>query len=169
LESENFEKFSVYKFSIDYPKVCRVEFNPKSRRESGDIVFHFPDREKLYISWGDLDIAKKRFQTPENQAEQGIKRIMKGRAVNRKESEKVTQDSLEIQMHKAVYNRIKLEEMLPGLFFSKKRIVTREAHSVHLHCEKTSRYFVIYSLLSPNAPEDFGTLLLTMARSFKCH
>ena len=97
MQSENFEKFSVYKFSIDYPKVCRVEFNPKSRRESGDIVFHFPDREKVYISWGDLDIAKKRFQTPENQAEQGIKRIMKGRTVNRKESEKVTQDSLEIQ------------------------------------------------------------------------
>ena len=169
MKSENFETFSVYKFSIDYPPVCRVEFNPKSRREGGDIVFHFPDREKIYISWGDLEVAKKRFQTPENQAEEGIKRIMKGRTVYMKESQRVTQESLKVNTHKAVYNRVKLGEMLPGLFFSKKRIVTREALSVHLHCEDSSRYFVIYSLLSQNAPEDFGTLLLAMADSFKCH
>ena len=169
LKTENLETFSVYKFSIEYPPVCRVEFNPKSRREGGDIVFHFPDKEKIYISWGDLEVAKKRFQTPENQAEEGIKRIMRGRTVNMKESQRVPQEPLKVNTHKAVCNRVKLGEMLPGLFFSKKRIVKREAISVHLHCEDTSRYFVIYSLLSPNAPEDFGTLLFTMARSFKCH
>ena len=149
--------------------MCRVEFNPKSRRESGDIVFHFPDREKIYVSWGDLEVAKKKFQTPENQAEHGIKRLMEGRSVSEKESEKVTQDSLKINRHRAAYNRVKLGEVSPGLFMSKKKTVTREAYSVHLHCEDTSRYFVIYSLLSPNAPEDLGELLLTMARSFKCH
>lgn len=169
MQSENFEKFSVYKFSLDYPKVCRVEFNPKSRREGGDIVFHFPDREKIYISWGDLEVAKKRFGSPQSHAEHGIKKIMKGRGVSEKDSERLKQDSLEVDGHSGVYNRVKLGELIPGLLLSKKRIVTREAHSVHVYCEQSSRYFVIYTLLSPKAPEDFGELLVTMARSFTCH
>jgi hypothetical protein len=169
LQSENLEKFSVYKFSVDYPSVCRVEFNPKSRREAGDIVFHFPDREKLYISWGDLEKAKTRFQSPQAHAEQGLKTIMKGRGVSEKDSQKETEQSLQINSHTAVYNSVKLGELIPGLFLSKKRIVTRRAYSVHIHCDQSSRYFVIYALVSPNAPEDFGDLLLTMARSFTCH
>jgi len=31
-ESE-MERFSVYRFSMNYPPVCRFEFNPKTRRE----------------------------------------------------------------------------------------------------------------------------------------
>jgi hypothetical protein len=169
LQTSDFEKFSVYRFSIVYPPVCRVEFNPKSRRESGDIVFHFPDREKIYISWGDLTVAKARFQTPQNHAEHNIKTIMKGRNVSGKDSERIAQDSLEINTHTAAYNSIKLGEIPPGVFFSKKRVVIRRAYSVNLFCEESSRYFVIYTLLSPNAPEDFGDLLLAMVRSFTCH
>jgi hypothetical protein len=55
LEKRNFEKFSVYNFSLDYPPVCRIEFNPKSRHESGDVVFHFPDKEKVFVTWGSLE------------------------------------------------------------------------------------------------------------------
>ena len=169
LETQNFESFSVYGFSIDYPPVCRIEFNPKSLREKGDIVFHFPDREKIFISWGDLNALKQRFQTPQKHAEEGIKTIMKGRSVSRKDSRKITQSPVEINTHAAVYNSVKLGELVPGLLMSKNRATTRYAHSVHVHCEKSSRYFVIYSLLSPKAPEDFGELLLAMARSFICH
>jgi hypothetical protein len=169
LQSENFEKFSVYKFSLDYPNVCRLEFNPKSRREAGDIVFHFPDREKLYVSWGNLEVARKRFKDPQDHAEHGLKTIMRGRGVSEKDSQRETQQSLQINSHDAVYNSVKLGELIPGLFLSKKRIITRRAYSVHVHCDKSNRYFVIYSLVSPNAPEDFGELLLTMARSLTCH
>ena len=64
MSKPEFETFSVYSFSIDYPPVCRVEFNPKSRREAGDIVFHFPDKEKLFLSWGNLEKAQKKFDDP---------------------------------------------------------------------------------------------------------
>ena len=53
------EPFSAYGFSIQYPMVCRVEFNPKSLRGKGDVVFHFPDREKLFVTWGNLAAALK--------------------------------------------------------------------------------------------------------------
>ena len=35
---KDFERFSVYGFSIDYPKDARIEFNPKARRGEGYIV-----------------------------------------------------------------------------------------------------------------------------------
>lgn len=166
LESVAFERFSVYKFGIDYPSVCKIEFNPKSRREGGDVVFHFPDREKMFLSWGDLEKAQKKFGTAEEQAEHSLKVVTKGGSV--KKMEKLWCDTLSISSHEAAYNRVKLDEVPRGIFPSK-RTISHETHSIHLHCDKSSRYFVIYSMLSPNAPEDFGNLLMTMAKSFKCH
>jgi hypothetical protein len=115
LENASFEKFSVYKFSISYPSVCRVEFNPKSRRESGDVVFHFPDKEKVFLSWGDLEKVQKRFSTVEEQAEHGIKTVSKSGAV--KGCERVVRDSIEVNSHKAAYNHIRLKETVGGGLF----------------------------------------------------
>jgi hypothetical protein len=166
LAKEGFETFRIYRFSIDYPAVCRVEFNPKSRREAGDIVFHFPDREKMFLSWGKLEHAQKKFPTVEEQAEHSLKAASKTRQV--KGFQRITQDPLEINSHKAAYNRVKLEE-IPASLFARKRTIKHEALSLHLQCESSSRYFVIYTLLSPNAPEDFADLFLDIVRSFKCH
>ena len=166
LEKLNFETFSVYKFSIDYPNVCRVEFNAKSRRESGDVVFHFPDKEKLYISWGKLEEARKRFQTIEGQAEHGIKTLSKSSSV--RGTERIKKDMIKVNSHKAVYNHIRLNRASPGLFSGGKTTL-HDSYSVHLQCDKSSRYFVIYTLLSPNAPKDFEDLMNTIVASFKCH
>jgi len=165
LEDENFENFSAYRLSIDYPNVCRIEFNPKSRREKGDVVFHFPDKEKVFVSWGDLETAQKRFHTVEEQAEHSLKNLSKTSSV--KKFERVSKDTIEMNSHRAVYNRIKLNEMTGGLFGGK--AVPRDGYSVHLHCENSSRYFVIYTILSSNAPQDFGDLFKTMTNSFRCH
>jgi hypothetical protein len=166
LEKSNFETFSVYKFSIDYPNVCRVEFNPKSRRESGDVVFHFPDKEKLYISWGQLEEAQKRFPTIEEQAEHGIKTLSKSRSI--KGTERIKKDMIRVNSHEAVYNHIRLNQASPGLF-SGGKTTPHDSYSVHLQCDKSSRYFVIYTLLSASAPKDFEDLMKVMVDSFKCH
>ena len=163
---EGFERFSVYSFSVDYPAVCRIEFNPKGRREAGDVAFHFPDREKIFLSWGKLEDARKRFATPEDHAEHSVEVTRKNRAV--KNLERANHDSLEVNSHRGAYNRVKMEELSASLFgggTGKKR----EALSLHLHCEQSGRYFVMYALLSPNAPADFADLFLDMARSFQCH
>jgi hypothetical protein len=166
LPKEGYETFCIYKISMDYPAVCRVEFNPKSRREAGDVVFHFPDREKVFLSWGKLDDVQKRFPTVEEHAEHGLKAVSKTRQV--KGFEKITQDSMEINSHKAAYNRVKMQEV-PASLFAGKRTIKHEAFSLHVYCQSLSRYFVIYAVLSPNAPEDFADLFLDMVHSFKCH
>jgi hypothetical protein len=166
LAKEGFENFSVYNFSVDYPKVCRLEFNSKSTRQKGDIVFHFPDREKIFVSWGALEDAQKRFATVDEQAERSIKAA--GKTAHTKDMERVKQDSMNINSHRAAYNHVKMEETSAG-FISSKGKVKRDVMSLHLHCEPTSRYFVIYAMPTRNAPEDFGDLFLDTARTFECH
>jgi len=160
------ENFSVYKFSIDYPSVCRVEFNPKSGRDKGDVVFHFPDKERIFLTWGDLKIAEKKFDNAEKHAEHSLQAVKKSCSV--KKMDQIHKDTLMINSHKASYNHVKLDEIQPGIFVGR-RVITHETHSVHLHCNKSSRYFVIYTMLSPKAPEDFDTVFKMMSNSFKCH
>jgi len=166
LTKKGFENFAVYMFSMDYPEVCRIEFHPKSMRQKGDVVFHFPDREKMFVSWGRLDVAQKKFATVEEQAEKSLKSASK--SARTKTMERVKQDSMKINSHKAVYNHVRMEETPKGFFPSKQKIL-RDVLSIYLHCEPTSRYFVIYAMPTRNAPEDFGDLFLDMAHTFECH
>jgi hypothetical protein len=158
------ERFSVYGFSIHYPSICRVEFNPKSSRGRGDLVFHFPDREKLFITWGNLSAAQKTFHTLENQVEYSMKSIKK--SSNIKNLTRST-DSMEVNSHRAAYNYLQLEELGRGLISRAK--IPRSAYSVHLHCPNSERFFAIYSPLTPMAPHDFGDLFKAMVLTFKCH
>lgn len=163
---QDFEQFSVYGFSIEYPKDLRIEFNPKSRRGEGDVVFHFPDRAKIFLSWGDLEKASKKFQTVDEHADHSLKRIKT--AGNVKGFEPISHDSFKVQSHSGIYNKAKFEEVAVG-FFSGKRKNPREAHSVHVHCQETGRYFVIYSLLPMEGTFNYPKIFSVMAKSLHCH
>jgi hypothetical protein len=166
MDSAKLERFSVYGFSIDYPPVCRFEFNPKSTRKKGDVVVHFPDKEKLFVSWGDLNTVEAKFPTVKEQAEQSIKAMTKSRSVGK--VERISSKTLEVNSHTAVYNQVKFEEFsVAGI--AKTRKTRHLTYSVHLHCQDSSRFFVIYAILSPNAPEDFDALFMRMVDSFTCH
>lgn len=163
---EDFERFSIYGFSIDYPKDCRLEFNPKSRRGAGDVVFHFPDKVKIFLSWGDLEKAAKSFHTVEEHADHSLNAVKK--AGNVKKFERVSRDTLSLHSHKGVYSRVRLEEMTVG-FFSGRKSVPRDAYSVHVHCQDSSRFFVIYALVSGGTEDGYEKTLMTMANSLNCH
>jgi hypothetical protein len=165
LAKKGFETLGLYGFSMSYPAVCRLEFNPKSTRGAGDVVFHFPDREKMFLSWGKLEDAKKRFATVEDQAEHSLKRV--GQSTQVRNFDRISHNLLEINSHTGVYNRVEMQ--VSASFLRSKRTTKREALSLHLHCEPKSRYFVIHTMLSSNAPADFEDLFLDMVRSFKCH
>ncbi len=162
---QEFEHFSIYGFSIEYPKDSRVEFNPKSRRVEGDIVFHFPDRVKIFLSWGDLEKASK-FPTVQEHADHSLQRIKK--AGNVKNFERISHDSITINSHDGAYNRAKFEEVSVG-FLSGRRRNPREANSVHVHCPESSRYFVIYALLPAGGTYDYDRTFTKMANTLQCH
>jgi len=166
LDNAKLERFSVYGFSIEYPPVCRFEFNPKSTRNKGDIVVHFPDKEKLFVSWGDLVTVQEKFPAVSEQAERSIKAMMKSRSVGK--VERISSKTLEVNSHRAVYNEVRFEEVaVAGL--AKTKTTKHLTYSVHLQCRDSSRFFVIYTILSPNAPEDFEMLFARMVGSFTCH
>jgi hypothetical protein len=125
-----------------------------------------PDREKIFLSWGDLVKAQSKFRTVEEHAKHSVDMIGKSSRV--KNLEMVTQELFEVNSHRAAYNHIKLDEMSIGLFRARKS-ASRQAFSLHVYCDNSSRYYVLYALPSPNAPEDFGDLVLRMIKSLKCH
>ena len=164
METEHFEKLSIFNFFIDYPSVCRLEFNPKSKHDSGDIAFHFPDKDKVFLTWGELEKAKKKFETLEEYAENSIKQVKN----LSKTFERVTPYSLSLNSHNAIYNQTSLSQQSPGLFGAGRKPIRRGTYSIHLYCEKSSRFFVIYAL-SGSTDESFREIFMKMVNSFRCH
>ena len=166
--TDEMEEFAVYGMSMEYPPVCRFEFNPKTRREKGDVVLHFPDKEKVFLSWGQLALVLKKHATAKAFADYSIKSMSKSRSV--KKSEKLAGDSFTVNGHEAAYNKAKFEEVAAGGLFGRRTVPGgRITLSVHLFCPESKRYYVVYALLTRNAPEDFDDLFVKMAKSFKCH
>jgi hypothetical protein len=83
-------------------------------------------------------------------------------------TDRMTEKILSVNSHEAFYNMVRFHETPMG-FFSRGKGVARVTCSVHLFCRQSSRYFVIYALLTPTAPDDFDKLFLTMVESFRCH
>ena len=166
IESDELERFSVYRFSIDYPPVCRFEFNPKTRRAKRRHSHTFSRQAESIPITASLVVVTKKFQSAGEFATHSIKSMGKSRNVGK--TDKMAEEKLTINSHEAFYNMVRFYETPMG-FFSKGKGVPRVTCSVHLFCKQSSRYFVIYALLTPTAPEDFDKLFLTMVKSFHCH
>jgi hypothetical protein len=69
--------------------------------------------------------------------------------------------------HPASFNQVKLE-LKRGIFFNQTK-TSQEVRSLHLHCENTSRYFVIYGPATPLQSEKQGEVITKMIQSFVCH
>ena len=166
MKNDEMERFSVYRFSMNYPPVCWFEFNPKTRREKGDVVIHFPDKEKVFLSWGDLAVVTKKHPTANEFANHSIKSMGKARNIGK--TDRVEERTLTVNSHEAFYNRVVFHETSQAMF-GKARTNPRTTLAVHLYCSRSQRYFVIYALMTPYAPEDFDKLFLEMVDSFRCH
>jgi hypothetical protein len=164
--SSDFENFSMYGFTIDYPAACRVEFNSKSRRETGDVVFRFPDSARIFLSWGELEKASKRFGSPEEHANYSLDAMKKGKNVVN--FERVSRDSVSLRSHTGSLNKVRFDEKTMKLF-GRGKDIPREAYSLHVHCDRSNRYFVLYTMGSANTDVRFDRIMDSMRESFKCH
>jgi hypothetical protein len=164
---DNFERFSMYSISIDYPNDSRVEFNSKGRREVGDVAFHLPEKVRIFLSWGELEKVSKRFNSVQEHAEFSLNSMKKGKNV--RNFEQVFTDSVAVNTHKGTLNKVKFEEMIPGLPFAGKKVLQREAYSLHVHCDESKRYFVLYTMAPSDAQGKYDKTMTAMVDSFKCH
>ncbi len=157
------ERLTIYGFSFEYPTDCKLEFNPKFKREDGDVALKWPQNFTLFVSWGPLERLKKSM-TLEDHANFSLERIKK--SVQGKIST-IERKEIEVQGHNTLFNHVRVEVPRRGIFGGKSRY--QEVRSIHLHCEQSSRYFVIYGTTDVEKSEQQGVTVSGVIDSFKCH
>src|SRR3989442_11460302 len=109
-----FERLAVYGFAMDYPTSCKVEFNPKSDRNQGDIAFKSSDGYKIFLSWGEMKKVEK-FRDADAHADYSLDRIRGSREAKILE---VKRERRRANGHSASFNHVKLDLIKRGIFFN---------------------------------------------------
>jgi len=161
-----YELLAMYGFSAKYPDNARLELNPKARREKGDVVFHLEEGFKVFLSWGRLEEARKRYATAAAQASASIERSVK--STRAKLDGTPETKSLKIQGHDAAYTHARMSVERGGFPFGSRR-VTQDSHSLHLQCDDSGRYYVVYAFARPETSEQVGKIFEPIMLSLKCH
>ena len=167
--TQKYELLSVYGFSANYPNDARLEFNPKSRREKGDLVFHTSNGFRIFLSWGSLAEARKKYPTAAEQASDSIKRSLRNAAM-KSEGPPETR-SMRILNHDATFTHARMFLERRGFMFGSSRMsrLTQYTYSMHVHCEESKRYFVVYAFGRQNVSEELGRAIEPVMSSLKCH
>jgi len=166
MEDTDYELLALYGFSAKYPKNARLELNPKARRDRGDLVFHLEEGLKIFLSWGSLQEARKRYATAAAQASDSVRRSVasgRGKLDGTPETK-----NLKIHGHDAVYTHARMLFERGGFPFGR-RLSTQDAYALHVHCEDSGRYYVVYGFARPDGSEQLGKTFEPMMSSFKCH
>jgi len=161
-----YEVVALYGFSANYPNDARLEFNPKSRREKGDLVFHTAGGFKIFLSWGSLAEARKRYATADEQASDSIKRSLKSSRAKFDAAPETK--NMKIMNHDAAFTHVRMFLDRGGFPFGSSRVI-QDAYAIHLHCDESKRYYVIYAFGRPNVSEELGKAIEPIASSLKCH
>ncbi len=159
------EKFAMYGFEVTIPSNWRVEVNPKSTREKGDVAFHSKLGNRFFVTWGNLANVEGRFKSLEEHRDKNINQIRSGPDVK----DVNVADSHEEQLlgHRALFSHVTAD--VKGGMFSRASF-EREMWSIHLYCPDRSRYYVVYCLLrDPKEYDDFAGVFTSMGRSLICH
>lgn len=157
------DSLRIYGFSFDYPKDRKLEFNPKFKRTDGDVAVKAPDKAVVFVSWGPLEKVAKKAPTIEAHAQFSIDRVKK--SVQGKMGP-VDQKKVRVNEHDAVYSHVKIQVPRRGLFG---RAQEQEISSVHIHCDRTDRYYVIYATAVPETLSQQTKTLDGIVETFRCH
>jgi hypothetical protein len=163
-----YESFSIYGFRIDYPSSWKIELDPKSERNTGNVVVKSPQKAHIFVSWGLLEKVKRKYSSLDEQAQESLKRMTKSCQV---EEVRVVQSNLiKVSSHKAKFMHVKIITVKPRLFpIAKPEKSEQEAYSLFLHCSNTKRYFVIYGIIAHDKSREYEEIFMNMIKSFQCH
>lgn len=163
-ETVEMDTLCIYGLAFNFPVTYELEFNPKFKREDGDLAIKSPTKSAIFVSWGDLRKVVKKLPNPAEHSRFSVERVVKG--VQGKLID-VEQKEMRVNGHAAVFTHARVE--MPGGLIGGKRIL--ETESLHLHCENASRYYVIHTSFNPSRPKDSGNddALKLVIDTFKCH
>ena len=155
----------IYGMSFDFPVSQKLEFDPKFTREEGSVAVKSLTRSVVFVTWGELRRVTKKLPTPREHSKFSMERAARSA---RGRLNQVEQKDLQINGHPAAYSRAEIE--IPRGMFGPQR-PNQVISSVHFHCDKTSRYFVIYTSSGSRgagAPERDDVFQI-VTETFKCH
>lgn len=157
------DSLTIYGFSFQYPKSRKLEFNPKFKRSDGDVAVKAPDKSVVFVSWGELEKISKKAPTVEKHSEFSLDRVKK--SVQGKMNS-IEHKEIDVNGHRALYNNVKIQVPKRGLFG---RAQEQEVASVHLHCDRSKRYFVIYATSNPENIADQKRTMEGITETLRCH
>jgi len=159
------EAFALYGFELRIPKTWRVELNPKDTRDTCDVAFHTPKRNRIFVSWGSLEEANKRFKTLEEHRDWTLSELKKARGV--KAISITSSGETRICGHRALVTQVSAS--LGGGIMAPPQPV-REMGSAFFYCPEGGRYYVVHSQLRfPDEFANFREVFDSLLRSVKCH
>jgi hypothetical protein len=163
-----YETFSVYGFHTVYPSTWKIEFNPKSDRIKGDVAFKSPEKDNIFLSWGPLELAKKRFSSLEGHVEHSVNQIRKDPRVRGVDTVKTEEFS--IKSHKAIYSLLKVTFLAPSMIpLRKGREDVMEMRTMNTYCPVSGRYYVLFGQIALEKSEEHEAIFNNMVQSFRCH
>lgn len=155
----------IYGISFDFPATQKLEFDPKFTREEGSVAVKSPTKSVVFVTWGDLRRIVKRLPSPAEHSKYSMERAAKSA---RGKLNKAELRDAEINGHSVAYSRAEVE--MPKVILGPHR-PDQQIESMHLHCDRTSRYFVIYTSSDWGGPsaQDREDVFRVVTRTFKCH
>jgi hypothetical protein len=158
------ETLMIYGFSFEYPGQAKLEFNPKFKREGGDVAIKLTGEYNTFVSWGNLEKIREKFSDVNKHAIYSIENVRKssqGKVTN------IENRDVTVNGHTAAYNHVRIDVPRRGLFGGRSQ--SQEIHSLHIHCPESGRYFVIYGSAIPERSEPQGRTVMKLLESFRCH
>jgi hypothetical protein len=156
-----YDRFLVYGFGIDYPEDWRVELVGSKGR--GLVTFRL-SRDKIFLTWDSLEEAKKRYASLVEHVDKSIREIKESRNV--KSVEVIERKEVKINEHKGLFTHLKVVSTQRSLL--KKRVLVHEGWTLHVHCEQTARFFILYGWSDERLVEQ-ADIFKHMLKSLKCH
>ena len=124
-----------------------------------------PSKCVVFVSWGVLRRVLNKVPTPREHSRYSMERAAKN---SRGRLSQVEQKDVQINGHAAAYSRAEGE--VPRGMLGPQR-PKQEIVSVHFHCDRTSRYFVIYTSSDWGGPGVQGRdeVFRVVTETFRCH
>jgi hypothetical protein len=162
--SSGVERLEIYGFVFDYLSGTKLELSPKSTRERGDVAVKSSRESVVFVTWGPLERIPKKADPTEGHLDYNLERIAlrtRGRLTP------LDRRVRTVNGHGAVYNEARLDR--PGRFLSRNKGSQNLIRSLHVHCEVSGRYFVIYCVLEHGDNPQLSSSAKVVMDSFRCH
>jgi hypothetical protein len=165
MQTEERDTLRIYGMSFDFPVSQKLEFDPKFTREGGSVAVKSPTKSVIFVTWGELQKIVKKLPTPREHSKYSMERAAKSA---RGKLNRVEEKDVRINGHPAAYARAEIE--VPRGMIGPQR-PKQEIISVHFHCDRSARYFVIYTSTDWGGRDAEGRdeVFRIMLETFRCH